>query len=183
MTTTVTGTGITFNDATVQTTAATASSYVGLRAQFFTSSGTFTVPTGVTSAKVTICGGGGGGIQGGNGGSSGAGGSSSFGSSITVTGGGGTAAGATGSAGTANAGSYSEFGLTVLNSGQTYGTGTVGLNVCCSQGGTGGFSRTAVYYATGLTPGGTVSITVGALGTNNGSVVVPGTKGVCLIEY
>jgi len=182
MTTTVTTTGITFNDATVQTTAASASAYVGLRSQSFTSSGTFTVPTGVTSAKVTICGGGGGGTQGGNGGSSGAGGSSSFGSSITVTGGGGTSAGATGSYGTANAGSYSTTGLSPLNTFANYGQGSRGTTICCSQGGTGGTSYTAVYYATGLTPGGTVSITVGALGTNNGSASA-GYKGYCLIEY
>jgi hypothetical protein len=40
------------------------SSYVGNRAQLFTSSGTFTIPTGVTALKVTVIGGGGGGHRG-----------------------------------------------------------------------------------------------------------------------
>ena len=50
----LTSTGITFSDATTQ-----ASAYIGTRGQVFTSSGTYTVPTGVTSAKVTVVGGGG----------------------------------------------------------------------------------------------------------------------------
>jgi hypothetical protein len=37
----------------------TASSYAGIRAQVFTSSGTFTIPTGITSCKVSLVGGGG----------------------------------------------------------------------------------------------------------------------------
>ena len=61
MPTSVTSTGVTFPDATTQTTAAAPSSYVGGRGQVFTSSGTFTVPTGVTSVAVTVLGGGGGG--------------------------------------------------------------------------------------------------------------------------
>lgn len=58
---TVGGTTITFNDGTTQSTAASASSYIGGRGQVFTASGTFTVPTGVTAVKVTVVGGGGGG--------------------------------------------------------------------------------------------------------------------------
>jgi len=53
------GTGVTFNDTTTQATA-----YIGHRAQVFTSSGTFTAPTGVYNVKVTVVGGGGGGGQG-----------------------------------------------------------------------------------------------------------------------
>jgi hypothetical protein len=41
-----------------------ASTYVGNRAQIFTSSGTFTIPTGVTAVKVTVIGGGAGGHRG-----------------------------------------------------------------------------------------------------------------------
>ena len=58
MTTTVTTTGITFPDSTTQTTAASAS-LPGVLGQVFTSSGTFTIPTGVTAVKVTVVGGGG----------------------------------------------------------------------------------------------------------------------------
>jgi hypothetical protein len=47
---------ITFPDATQQTTA-----FTGTRAQIFTSTGTFTVPDGISSVKVTVIGGGGGG--------------------------------------------------------------------------------------------------------------------------
>ena len=78
---------------------------VGDRGQVFTSSGTFTVPTGVTSVKVTVVGGGGGG-----------------------------GFGATSSGG----------------------------------GGGGGGGGVAVEFVTGLTPGGTVAVTVGAGGAING---------------
>lgn len=78
------------------------SSYVGGRGQVFTTSGTFTVPTGVTAVKVTCIGGGG------SGGSS---------------------------------------------SGQLYG------------GGGGGSSTPGMVWITGLTPGASISVTVGAGGT------------------
>lgn len=42
------------------------SSYIGARAQLFTSSGTFTIPTGVTALKVAVVGGGGNGGEGDN---------------------------------------------------------------------------------------------------------------------
>ena len=57
---TLVGTGIQFPDSTTQTTAATGGASGG-RGQVFTSSGTFTIPTGITAVKVTIVGGGGGG--------------------------------------------------------------------------------------------------------------------------
>ena len=61
---TVSGTQITFNDATVQTTAFVAGGgFTGARGQVFTSSGTFTIPTGVTAIKATIVGGGGNGAS------------------------------------------------------------------------------------------------------------------------
>jgi hypothetical protein len=72
--------------------------------QVFTSNGTFTVPTGITTVKVTVVGGGGGG-----------------------------------------------------------GAGQ------CAPGGAGGGGGTAIEYITGLTPGGTVTVTVGAAGTSGGS--------------
>ena len=58
------------------------SAYIGGRGRVFTASGTFTVPTGVTSVKVRGCGGGSGG-----GSSAAAGGTTSFGSYCSATGG------------------------------------------------------------------------------------------------
>jgi hypothetical protein len=83
---------------------ATATSYIGPSSQLFTSSGTFTVPSGITAVKITVVGGGGGG------------------------------AGVPGSCGF-----------------------TAAFN--------GGYGGTAIAFVTGLTPGGTISITVGAAGT------------------
>lgn len=75
MATSLTSTGITFPDATTQTTAATGAPVPGY--QVFTTSGTFSVPSGVTKVKVTVIG------AGGNGGNA----------NIYVTGGGGGAGG------------------------------------------------------------------------------------------
>jgi hypothetical protein len=95
MATSIGNTGITFPDSTTQTTAAT-TSLPGILGQVFTSSGTFTIPTGVTALKVTVVGGGAGGS--GNGGGGGGAGvsiayltglTSSATLSVTVGGGGG----------------------------------------------------------------------------------------------
>ena len=78
-TTSIGSSGVTFPDSTVQATAA----LPFIKGQAFTSSGTFTIPTGVTALKVTVVGGGGNGSSGsqsgsnpitfgGNGGASGA---------------------------------------------------------------------------------------------------------------
>jgi len=99
---TVSGTQITFNDSTTQTTAG--GPYSGQRGQVFASSGTFTIPTGVTAIKVTVCGGGGGGgavsVGNGTGGGGGGGGagvqyftSLTPGATLAVTVGGGGAGG------------------------------------------------------------------------------------------
>jgi hypothetical protein len=108
MPTTVRDTDILFNDSTTQSTAA----ILGIRATVFTSSGTFTIPAGVTAVKVTVVGGGGGGGSGNT------------------------------------AGSPEKLG---------------------SGGGSGGI---AIEWITGLTPGSTVSVTVGSGGT-----AVNGTSG------
>jgi hypothetical protein len=80
MAVTLTSTGITFSDGTSQNSAASAVPYVGQKGQIFTSSGTWTAPTGVTTVGVTLLAGGGGGggtsatnTGGGGGGSGGAG--------------------------------------------------------------------------------------------------------------
>ena len=101
MTATLNSTGVLFNDSTQQNTA-----FIGGRGQVFTSSGTFTVPAGITAVKVTV-----------------------------VGGGGGSGATSTPPCGSTN-----------------YGQG-------------GGAGGTSIDFVTGLTPGGTVSVTVGAGGT------------------
>jgi len=84
---------------------ATVTSLPGAQGQVFTSSGTFTVPSGITAVQVTVIGGGGGG-------------------------------------------------------------GSARIPTCGdSFGGHGGGAGVAIKYVTGLTPGGTVSVTVGAGGT------------------
>jgi hypothetical protein len=192
--------------------------------QVFTSSGTFTVPSGVTAVKVTLCGGGGGGWF--NGGAS-AGGTSSFGGYVSATG------GANGVASPANGGTTSgaDFGLNGGQSGQSDGSvgygagggaggivkvtsiydgsgtqflpqqgmlggssGARAANPAASGYGNGGAcdsdaSRAggggggyAIKYVTGLTSGGTVSVTVGARGTSADSRG-NGTQGIVFVEW
>jgi hypothetical protein len=131
MAVTVSGTGITFNDATTQTTAATASTFIGSQGRTFTTTGAnnWTVPTGVTAVRVRVIGGGGGGGVYGVGSAGGAGGTSSFGTYVSCTGGaGGTNNSAVG---------VSSTGGTVTVSGVTYYyamNGSSGIN----PGGSGG---------------------------------------------
>lgn len=98
----VAGSGITVSGATGAVTVNASAG--GINSQVFTSSGTFTIPSGVTKVKITALGGGGGG------------------------------AGVPGSC-------------------------------LFTPGYSGGYGGTAIAYVTGLTPGGTISITVGAGGT------------------
>lgn len=90
----------------------------GPQGQVFNSSGTFTVPTGITSVKVTVIGGGGGG-------------------------------------------------------------GSARIPTCGpdSTGGSGGGAGASIKYVTGLTPGGTVSVTVGSGGTGGVPNGAGGTGG------
>lgn len=95
---TLNNTGVLFNDSSQQNTA-----FLGKSAQVFTSSGTFTIPSGVTKVKVTVVGGGGGsaGSVSGNTGSGGGGGGTAIkwlssltpGNTLSVTVGGGGSAG------------------------------------------------------------------------------------------
>lgn len=104
------------SNGTTWTSAAPSSTFIGSQGQVFTSSGTFTVPTGVTAVKVTVVGGGG------NGGNN-------------------TSANAT----------------------------------ACGGGGGGGV---AVRYVTGLTPGGTQTVTVGGVaGTSSFGAFASATGG------
>lgn len=231
MATSVTSTGITFPDATTQTTAASASSYVGDRSQFFTSSGTFTVPTGVTAIKVTVIGGGGGGGQYTSPTTGSAGGTTSFGAYVSATGGGGAAGPTGGTAGSgssgtinwsgsaggngfaaptdqegAGGGSMSGIVITDINGsnfapGQGYfgGTGAkggynggggtptstgYGCGGGCNHAGGGGGAGGAIRWITGLTPGATITVTIGAGGTGfTNNVKYNGIGGACLVEW
>ena len=142
MGTTLGSTGITFNDATTQTTAFTG----GKGTQVITSTQSFTVPTGVTSIWVTLVGGGGGGqsityptqAQGAGGGAGGAGTKLVTGLTpgqvITCTIGGGGGAGGTG--GTTSFGAYFSA---------TGGGGSGGANGTASGSVTKPFGQNPVY--------------------------------------
>lgn len=157
-------TGITFPDSTIQTTAATGG-LPGPRAQLFTSSGTFTVPTSVTAVQVTIAGGGGGGSSGNNSGYYGsAGGSGGFGvawltgltpgASISVTvGNGGTGGIATGGNVAGTNGGTSSFGAYVSATGGTAGSGGAYPSITGVQ-----------YFPCGQTSGAT--LTLNSVNTN-----------------
>jgi len=167
--------------------------------QVFTSTGTFTIPAGVTKVKVTVIGGGGGSAS-----TAGAGGgTSSFGAYCSATGGargvngtGGT--GGTGAGGTLNIlGSYatsasaggSDSFSTDISGGSSifgnasYGAGAMGSWVNAGGSGViagGGAGGTAIEVISGLTPGGTVAVTVGAAGTGSSA---NGYAGVVIVEY
>lgn len=200
MSITVGGTSITFNDATVQTTAPV--SYTGRNFQSFTASGTFTVPAGITAVAVTVVGGGGGGggtSQGGNGGTS------SFGTYAVsgYGGGGGYTVSCPGSpegnycANTGNnanaASTYSAIGPAAnyprKSGSDTSGWGAGGANgsrtispcgVCYGNGGNNGDNITS--WVTGLTPGASITITVGGgggVGGNGGA----GAAGCVVVSW
>ena len=186
------GSGISVSGSTGGVTISATGGVSGLFGQAFASSGTFTVPTGVTSLQVTVVGGGGGGggaqSTGGTSptaGTSGTG--SSFGSYVTCGGGGGggTAVrintsgvtyGTSGSNGSVST-SFSQFANGQYpkssTNGQYRGIGGNGAQaftgVCCgspsqSIAGNGGFGGEATCFITGLTGGSTVTITVGTNG-------------------
>lgn len=161
---------------------------------------TFTIPAGITKLKITVIGGGGGG--GGSTGNSTAGGNSTVSSGTqtitTITGGGGgswsTFVGGTASNGDLNIPGSRGISLSGLLFGlqgvstfpTTYGLGGIGGN----DGGTGypggGGGGTAIKWLAGVTPGNTLSVTVGAGGTkDSGTSGGPtnGTAGIVIFEY
>lgn len=217
MTTTLEATGVRFNDNTLQTTAASASpTYVGVKGQVFTGNGTFTIPTAVTAIKVTCIGGGGGSGAGGDGtyygNSGGSGGNSTVASgsqsitTVTGTGGGGGVGGfnnvgTTKAPGTCPNGSGGDLNIcgfnfalygtnplgTTMMSG-TYGQGGYPGSTRQSTGGNGGAGGIAIKYLTGLTPGLTLAVTVGAGGArgsngSGGQFGVVGQAGIVWIEW
>ena len=165
----VAGTGISISGATgaVTVTNTVTSPYVGLRAQVFTSSGTFTCPTGVTAYKISLCGGGGAGY--GYYGPGGYGGTSSFGS---VSSSGGSPYGAGGSLSGCNILLPYQ---PVSPSGYIYGEG--GSN---SGGNDGGGSPYGIGWVTGVS--GSVSVSVGAGGYGI-QYAGAGTNGFVLVEW
>lgn len=202
---TVSGTAITFNDATTQTTAASPSSYAGAGGQVFTSSGTFTIPTGVTSLKVSVVGAGGGGdylcgctfYDGSVGGTSSVSSGTQTISTVSATGGsggggpGGLKAGGLGSGGDLNMSGMGPintssnfalvlsnlFGNQATNVGGTprYGGGAAGF----SSSGQGAAGGSAIKFLTGLTAGNTLTVTIG----NGGGGNATGAKGVVVFEW
>ncbi len=140
---TLNNTGVLFNDSSQQNT-----SFLGESAQVFTSSGTFTIPSGVTKVKVTVVGGGGGsaGTADGNSGGGGGGGGVAFKwltsltptNTITVT------VGAGGTAGTSGPGNGGAGGNSSVASGtQTITTVTANGGGAGLAGGTNGDGGTA----------------------------------------
>ena len=181
--------------------------------QLFTASGTFTVPTGVTQVWVTLAGGGGGG-GGVDGGNATAGGASSFGGYVSASGGGPGGSYGTGGSGGASGGSGGSSGWAsgswlpsyfAAGGNSIYGVGGVPYNMVSnipasdvvgkgfggggggvSGGGGGGADAKIAQLVTGLTPGETVSVTIGAGGVGGGSgyyIGAMGAPGFVLVEW
>lgn len=207
MAVTVRGTDILFNDGTTQSTAAS-SAYAGGRGQVFTSSGTFTIPTGVTAVKVTVVGGGGASTQlsgctlgnGNSGGTSSVASGTQTISTISATGGSGytngVSQGGLGSGGDINArgSGFNNTGITMSASSMSFtsvgpsGAGNAGIygaGGIIAGGYAGGGGGTSVKWLTGLTPGNTLSVTVGAGGA--ATVAAPngyaGGAGIVIFEW
>ena len=194
----VAGTGISISGATgaVTVTNSITNAYTGQSGQLFTSSGTFSVPTGVTKVKVTLCGGGGGGQvlgAGGNNYVSGGGGTSTF-STISATGGSGSNSGVhsngSGSGGSFNATTPVVIGLAGYSGSPPLGDGFGGYGVYADSGDrtwqlAGGNGGGSFGWLT-VSSGGSVSVTVGAAGSASSAEGYAGDNGVAgavLIEW
>jgi len=181
---TVSGTQITFNDATTQTTAAGPSAYVGDRGQVFTSSGTFTIPTGVTAIKVSIVGGGGGGGVVDNANGSGGGTSSVASGTQSIS-----TRSATGGQGAnqfnsnvSGSGSGGDLNLTTTFGISSFGFFPRGVGGASSGLVPGGAGGGCLAFITSLTPGNTLTVTVGSGGAGAAGAGA-GTAGVVVIEF
>lgn len=146
----INNTTLTFNDGTTQTTAG--GPYTGARGQAFTTSGTFTIPTGVTALKVTVVGGGGGGggcqQDGGNsgGGGGGAGSGVQFFTSLTPGATLSVTVGAGGNAGSGGGGNGGTGGTSQIASGNQ------SITTLSATGGTGGSGSPSQLVGTNGTP-------------------------------
>ena len=175
----VAGTGMSVSGATGAVTITNTSTYGGLTGQLFTSTGTFTIPTGITRVKVTLVGGGasGGGDNGTAGSGGGAGGSViswltglTPGNTISVS--------AIGAGGSPSTGNGNSGGTTTVSSGtQTITTmsatgGTGGSAGQGSSGGNGGSGSGGTFNING--GGGQLS---GGGGSGNGGNAIFGGNG------
>lgn len=153
--------------------------------QFFSQSGTFVVPEGVTSVKVWCIGGGGGGNF--NSGDPGNGGATTFGDYVTAYGGQGGHWGANGAGGAAGICSQDNY-VTKAGSGgsvrtsyiwgpswiaTTYGQGQAGSHYS-------GGSGSSVFAILKVTPGEGIQVSVGAGGWSSSG---GGSAGLCYIEW
>lgn len=196
VTSVVAGSGIAVSGATGAVTVSTTNpAYTGARGQVFTSSGTFTVPSGITNAKITVIGGGGGSSSG-SGSTGGNGGTTSFGVFVSATGGTGSTAtvggvGGNGVGGDLNFpayqfaqygnGSSGPWGTTDSGGdGQGYGSGAASGGGGAGNGGGGGV---AIKWLTTLTPANTVTVTIGNGGTAGSGGGHAGSKGLCIVEW
>lgn len=146
--------------------------------QKFTSSGTFVVPVGVKTVAVALIGGGGGASQYSE--PAGNGGDTSFGSYVTAPGGSGYA-NSKNSAPNLGSSLFAGLGMTGGGTNQTIdGTtyGQVGTN------GNPGSPGTLVFGLCAVTPGQSISVTIGAGGSpSGGGGVTGGTAGVAVVRY
>lgn len=148
--------------------------------QLFTSSGSFTVPAGVTQVQAYVigAGGGGGGMHGAHY-AAGTGGTSSFGGITAGGGAGGTTGiypiGPSGTPGAAGSGSGGSYGAIAVNmkattpalTGTTYGNGGVAGSLGGYSGGVGG-AGAARFGFVSVTPGEILTVTIGTGGAGNG---------------
>lgn len=200
----LTSTGVTYGDSTAQATA-----FLGSRGSVYTSAGsyTFTIPTGITALKVTVVGGGGGTagatcttFPGGSGGTSSVSSGTQTISTISATGGAGSSGvgNAIFSAGVGSGGdinSYGADGIRVVSglsqlsgSSLSYGRRSAAGTLGAGANGTayadsGGGGGTAIKWLTGLTPGATLSVTVGAGGSAGANGGNTGGVGAVIFEW
>lgn len=194
------GTGISVSASTGSVTISSTATASGANGQVFTSSGTFTIPTGVTAVKVTVVGGGGSSTRyvgcclfaGNSGGTSSVSSGTQTISTISATGGaGGPATGNTPATGGLGSGGdlNSRGGTATVSGGNTllsqgsyqttalYGTGASSYGNTSGGGGGG-----AIKFLTSLTPGNTLTVTIGAGGTQSGNGAA-GAAGTVVFEW
>jgi hypothetical protein len=171
----------------------------GFGGQVFNSSGTFTIPSGVTLLKVTVVGGGGSTARflgccsvaaGGSGGTSSVSSGSQSISTISATGGAGwPGGGVTSNGGVGAGGDINAYGGSA--SGSSFGGAGTIISASPSSAGvygssvfnfySGGAGGNAVKYLTSLTPGATLTVTVGAAGS--AASALSGGTGVVIFEW
>jgi hypothetical protein len=179
---------------------ATVTAYAGPSGQVFTSSGTFTIPTGITKLKVTVVGGGGassfsiGGCPpsfgtGGSGGTSSVASGTQSISTISATGGSGgngsIVNGGLGSGGDINSrggigGGADNPGATLLSQGTYNSTALLGTGGSSTGQTSGGGGGGAVKWLSSLTSGNTLTVTIGAGGTGGDRA---GAAGAVVFEW